>query len=147
MTPNVVNLLAWAEALESGAFDQCSEQLREAVIINGKLQIHGYCCLGVVTELAVRAGVQPRSAGPCVENCHHEIDHIENPTLWDHRRVAGEDEFLPAEVQHWLGIDEANPVLDGVMASTWNDKGADFGVIAALIREQYALPSRTRQDS
>jgi hypothetical protein len=47
-------LETWPEALESGEFQQCQEQLYRA-------DTNAYCCLGVACELLTRAGVLPRT--------------------------------------------------------------------------------------
>lgn len=84
-----------------------------------------YCCLGVLCDLAVRAGVT---------------------TVRDvlgYWRVYGDDEqanYLPTEVREWAGLDTGDPLVPhgGVETrlSTLNDASVPFSWIAALIEEQ-----------
>jgi hypothetical protein len=57
----------------------------------------GYCCLGVLCEVAVKAGVQI-DVGPIPGN--PDLIHYD-----------GEVEHLPAAVVDWAGLDTNNPVV------------------------------------
>lgn len=111
--------------------------------LDGKdMQAHGglkdpqgkMCCLGVLCEIAVEEGVisEPRLGG---------IGYV-----YDDADSA----FLPVNVMHWAGLREINPTIDRVpltkptdeyrTASTlsfMNDRGENFGRIAAVINEQF----------
>ena len=108
----------WAQDLESGDYPQSSGYLRTE---------RGFCCLGVLCEQAVRAGVISRfglSYGTSPE------DPEKNAT------------FLPRKVMNWAGLDHADPYVDRrdnndtCSLSELNDMETSFGVIARLIREQ-----------
>lgn len=146
ITPNLDNIRAWAEALESGEFPQGRNVLRQDAP-DGSLE---YCCLGVAVELAVRAGVQPHEGNRFCkiiddvftqpEDVFSEDPHTHN--LW----CTHLEDDLPSEVCEWLGITDANPSL-GVntlevgssrTAITLNDDlKQSFVQIAARIRRKY----------
>lgn len=108
----------WVSALRSGEYEQGYERLKG----DGR-----FCCLGVLCDLAVDAGV---------------VDG------WRKKKVAdlvlnsigahGEVDFLPREVQEWAGIDEKNPVVDdGETLTGLNDvEGLSFEEIANIIEEE-----------
>ena len=58
---------------------------------------NGYCCLGVLCEVAIKAGVQI-DTGPV----------LHNPNLIHY---DGEVEHLPGAVVDWAGLDSNNPVV------------------------------------
>lgn len=111
----------WTEALESGEYPQTKNRLKDD---------DGYCCLGVLCELAVQAGV----ICPFVETEYGWVLRTES----DHEVEA----VLPLEVQIWAGLDNCNPhvVLEdagySVPISDPNDGGMSFEEIAKLIAEQ-----------
>jgi len=57
----------------------------------------GYCCLGVLCEVAIKAGVQ----------IEHSPVNL-NPGLWSY---DGNVEHLPDAVVQWAGLDTNNPVV------------------------------------
>jgi hypothetical protein len=66
----------WVAALRSGKYDQTTGALRDGV---------GYCCLGVLCEVAIEAGVP-------VQVYHGEEDEL-----------ASYDGHVPAPVRYGLG--------------------------------------------
>lgn len=114
-TPNLDNIRLWAEALESGEYQQ----------VKGSLQFAGrYCCLGVACEVAIKHGV-PVKRGNSI---------MAGVASYDNATGA-----LPVSVQEWLGV-PANPFLKDDVATNWNDsRGASFGVIAEAIREEFGI--------
>lgn len=112
---------AWTQALRSGEFTQGYGALYDST--RG-----GYCCLGVLCELAAKAGVVEKvnangavfykGTGIDQENCH-----------------------LPKAVQEWAGLDTPSPIayhegMDRPLAGI-NDAGrANFTIIADLIEGQ-----------
>ena len=104
----------WVAALRSGEYPQTTGCLRDA---------DGYCCLGVLTDLAVKDGVGGWGT---------DFD----PSLG----------FLPRLVVEWAGLAVSNPNLTGVIdgddtgdsypASASNDDGVPFSTIADAIEAQ-----------
>jgi len=113
---------AWADALESGEYEQGIGSLTS--VVNGKEQ---HCCLGVLCQLAVKAGVIPEPEG--------------SPTgarlLYG---KEGENSFLPLEVQEWAGAEERTwfNYNDELRGADWLNDIAElrFPEIAALVRTQ-----------
>jgi hypothetical protein len=102
----------WCAALRSGKYTQAKAGLRR----DG-----GYCCLGVLCDLAVKAGV------------------LTPPVQLDSHRwaFAGRLDLLPPVVADWAGIAEENPAVQGggdlIGLAEENDNGLPFGQIADLI--------------
>ena len=102
----------WVAALRSGEYPQATGCLRNDV---------GFCCYGVLTDLAVKAGVG-------------EWGTDFDPSLG----------LLPRLVVDWAGLVDADPYLAGfdadpylaVPASVWNDAGLPFTAIADAIEAQ-----------
>lgn len=117
----------WTEALRSGEYSQTTNCLRDE---------SGYCCLGVLTDLAVKDGV----IGPW------ELDSLDgqfSATYHDSEGFdCGEEAVLPPPVIEWAGLDSSNPHvrLDEdeypVPISDPNDNGYEFNFIADLIDRQ-----------
>ena len=127
MEPNKENIKLWAEALESGEYKQGQGCLKRT-LPDGTAE---YCCLGVATVVAMKAGVH-MTIGPC------DMKTYENETAYD-----GEASVLPAAVMDWLGVDYCNPILTDVNgrqegAYAWNDQvNATFPEIGAMIRHTF----------
>ena len=135
------NAIKWAEALESGEFNQAKSQLRDS---------NGYCCLGVACE------VFRRETGKGV--------WIESVRVFKLKLLCGEGELvqsrrwtfmldgevfvggLPPEVTSWLGLKTKNGQFMTDNENTWlteiNDS-TDLGFkhIAKLIRNEPTLYS------
>lgn len=120
----------WTAALRSGEY----EQGREYLSSDGK-----FCCLGVLCDLAVRAGI---------------IEQYTTYTPYtDYGQ--GDDEILPSEVAAWAGLageNRQNPVTnpEGIDGLLWsrrgerhptlaelNDGGTPFAKIAEVIEAQF----------
>lgn len=88
----------WVNALRSGEYEQGKYQLHYQ---DGA--INEYCCLGVLCDLAVKAGVDV---------------HLEK----DGTSVSYGDQTgaLPGPVQEWAGLDVANPMTP-IMSSHIHD--------------------------
>jgi hypothetical protein len=106
----------WTTALRSGEYTQDSGKLRSR---------GGYCCLGVLCELAALEGVIPAA-------------HVEeeDEMYW----YDGERQFLPYSVVDWAGLADADPRVrvDDVINNTLselNDDGRTFDEIAGFIEE------------
>ena len=104
----------WCAALRSGEYRQAQGQLRRG---------DGHCCLGVLTDLAMRAGV----------GSHLRWGDEDDSGL----SVEGE---LPDEVREWAELRDNDPTVDpGKPGALWhtlawhNDNGEAFAEIADLI--------------
>lgn len=129
---NKINGSAWVEALRSGKYVQGKNALHQ---INGQGCEHTYCCLGVVTELAVTAGVLPAGVLWEVVQENARYHYLAYET-WG--QTSG---FLPESVGKWLEINECIDFqIDGRTESpvTLNDVlGYSFYQIADLIEAKY----------
>ncbi len=117
----------WVDALESGAYVQGNGALRTT---NENLSRDEYCCLGVLCDLAVAAGVIP--------------EPVNDPSggNWYRYGETREPCYLPREVMTWAGLNERSPglpdgVVEGVSLADMNDKGCSFSEIALQIREHF----------
>lgn len=113
----------WCAALRSGEYRQGQNNLK---CTDGRL-----CCLGVLCELAVGAGVIAR---PRLDDANQRFLY-EDAGMPD----GGNGALLPPKVREWAGIEGNNPVVkteEGQSPlSGINDKGAPFAAIADLIEE------------
>jgi hypothetical protein len=110
----------WTTALRSGEYKQ-----GEGTLAHGGR----YCCLGVLCELAVEAGVipKPTQVAPGTPYYYGVGDE----------EKRGE---LPESVAVWAGLliapdkPQGDPLIGDQTAAAWNDEeGADFNKIADLI--------------
>lgn len=123
MKPKIRTL--WTDNLLSGDYEQCSGQLRRV-----KDDKSRYCCLGVLHDLAVKAGatawVQPET-----------------------RRDLDTSGFPPPETVGWAGLTEDNPVIHTVGNRVINatmandDLHWDFPQIARAVLGQ--VPTLTKR--
>lgn len=113
----------WLEALRSGKYPQGRSVLRNTG--------EQFCCLGVLCELAVEAGVAT------VERPRDENAYVYSS--------AGDRQcgVLPAGVSAWAGLNAGNPLVsikegpDNLRTlSALNDGGTTFGQIANYIEGQ-----------
>lgn len=112
----------WLEALRSGEFTQG----------RGALQRDGeFCCLGVLCELAVRAGVAIVAKKTIMGVYYAGIGNVDADRC-----------FLPDPIRVWAGLDEVAPLVrdaeDGfpVSLAALNDtSGTTFAMIAERIEE------------
>ena len=120
----------WCNALESGEYKQGRGVMRD--------RDDNYCCLGVLCDLAVKAGVIGEPIQPMYSRGYGYGESITMSAL------------LPYEVQDWVDIESCDPELrywdDGVYRESSctfeNDCGdRDFTGIAALIRANYLEPA------
>lgn len=110
----------WLAALRSGEYEQGKFSLRSAE--------DKFCCLGVLTDLAVKAGV-----------CEWEFRGF------DPYRSGGHDGQLPYSVQDWAAVSGWGALRIPVdyqdsscftLLSALNDAGATFLEIADIIEAQ-----------
>lgn len=107
----------WVNGLRSGEYSQG----REALNVCGR-----YCCLGVLTDIAVKKGVLSE----------HKLSDLMSGMV----AYGSEDEthILPTEVQEWAGLESGNPQINGSCIAYWNDFiGKSFNELADMIEEEY----------
>lgn len=109
----------WTAALRSGEYPQGTGALNE----DGK-----FCCLGVLSELAVADGVVERQAVSLMGPAMHSY------------AVAGSEEvntgFPPMEVREWAGMFSRTGDFRGdsrAPLTSINDSGTPFAEIADII--------------
>lgn len=104
MKPEIKAL--WIDALNSGEYSQARGTLRELDRATGN--VVGYCCLGVLTDLAEKAGVvkaKPREAEN--QTCTYYIPANGSEGMY------GENSGLSHEVREWAGMDSASGGFSG----------------------------------
>lgn len=138
---NKNNMLAWAEALESGDYEQGVGALC-AVNSDG---VARFCCLGVATEVAIANGVALERVDAGVAGYRPAGELL----------AAQETAHLPDLAMEWLGLGQINPVIGyslcgsgacedptcrKITATAANDDLVlSFGQIAAMLRKFYQL--------
>jgi hypothetical protein len=86
----------WLAALRSGEYAQTQGTLhRLGQNYDGRPA--GYCCLGVLCDLAVKAGVTK------------ELPYTSDRTSFGKDASDKESAFLPTSVQGWAGLENSNP--------------------------------------
>lgn len=115
----------WVSALRYGSYEQTGGALHK--------QDGGFCCLGVLCDIAVKDGVIPEP----------EVNPEGNYRYGGEEGYFGSSLVLPRKVREWAGLEE-NPwveyTLDGVETngpiSNLNDDGGDFPYVASVIEDQ-----------
>ena len=134
MKPEIKKL--WIDALLSGEY----EQGRGVLCRNNLDGTTEWCCLGVLTDLAIKAGI-------VMEIKMADSDDPSNPNA-----VFFDDshEKLPVKVQEWSGIetdlgeysyediniDDDDIVIDQTLAED-NDNGTTFKQLASIIESYF----------
>lgn len=119
MSMNEEIKVRWVEALESGRFVQAKGSLRKKLGSGG----YGHCCLGVLCELALEAGLLVRG----------------RRETYVSRAADGEvaSIVLPRVVMEWAGLEQCNPyVSENTTLADLNDRGESFRYIAREIKEK-----------
>lgn len=106
----------WVDALRSGEYQQTHGNLWDS---------DGFCCLGVLSDLAVKDGV-----------VEWDLGVIQDPET-DHRSAG----LLHDKVIDWAGLERRDPEVTDqkdrpTTLSIINDMGEPFTVIADIIEEQ-----------
>jgi hypothetical protein len=119
----------WIAALVSGAYKKTVGRLHR--LLGGKKGQDRWCCLGVLCDLAIKAGVNV----PITSNKERE-------ERWG-REFDGKVDYLPDSVMAWAGLSKCNPMVYGDVLSIHNDGGAghpggrSLRTIAAMIGGTY----------
>jgi hypothetical protein len=114
----------WIKALRSGDYVQGRGALRS--------EDNRYCCLGVLCELAVSAGVLSEADTSLDTGCY-------SYPLPDGSRETG---TLPRPVQWWSGVESSTGRFifapgEAAALSQLNDGGCTFGQIADTIEREF----------
>lgn len=115
MNPEVQQM--WTAALRSGDYKQGINGLHIVTPEGGE----SYCCLGVLCDLAVEAGVSERKRDSNLKG--FEVSY------------EGNFAWLPDSVIEWAGLSMNNPIVNGMDLASLNDQGTEFDHIADLIEE------------
>lgn len=102
----------WVEALRSGKYKQGKERLKSE---------QGFCCLGVLCDLAVHDGVGQWN-GQCFTTDDKSVEYMP-----------------PQKIKDWSGLRMGVPLMTEIglsQAHVLNDQGISFEKIADLIEEQ-----------
>lgn len=100
----------WVENLENGSYEQGVGLLR---------QNDEFCCLGVLCDMAVKAGIIPPA------------NKVASTWFYD-----GEAEILPTLVREWVGLISPNGNFGGSCLSEMNDNEKTFAEIAEFIKTE-----------
>ena len=109
----------WLEALRSGEYKQVDGFLRT--------RSDGYCCLGVLSQIASDEGVvdQPKE--------------VNGAYRWTNENGASNNMYLLPEVMEWAGLDSHSGSITTedyhLSLSQKNDEGTPFSEIADLIEK------------
>ncbi len=115
-------IAGWLEALTSGEYKQTKGALHRK---KGKKE--GFCCLGVLCDLAVKAKVIPAPEQSDKTNCNGSVSYS----------YEGDEGVLPDAVKDWAGLktdcgnfddEDDDESLAGI-----NDDGKKFATIAKII--------------
>jgi hypothetical protein len=111
----------WVAALRSGNYTQGTTVLRGPG--------NRFCCLGVLCDLAVKAGVIKDPVSP--------TRHIVYGKFTNTYYYAGNTQVLPDAVTEWAGLSSPNGYIKTIRRSlgSLNDSGTSFDKIADLIEE------------
>lgn len=126
----------WIRRLKSGYYKQVGGGLCK---IDTEGKTVGYCCLGVLTAMAVEAGVvqwDPKAEEYGWRGVRkNENERGDGPNLF-------ECSLTPIQVAEWSGLRRRNPNVgeseDGVpqTLASLNDAGRSFKEIAKIIKEK-----------
>lgn len=137
----------WTEALRSGDYTQATGALVDVDGSNG--EIVGHCCLGVLCDLAVKAGVKVDYEGPKEHRGEYDPTDPED-VYWTGVTYDGADALLPKSVRDWAGMKTNDGSIEipwdepdnSEMENDWtdslagmNDSGKSFRQIANLIEK------------
>lgn len=123
----------WIVALESGEYAQgigALHQIKEEML-NDKVYPAGYCCLGVLCEIAIKNG----------------LDVVKIETDVYKEAYDKTCDFLPVKVKDWAGMNTVTGEFDcpnddpddsdTAELTDLNDNGKTFKEIANIIRENW----------
>lgn len=126
MNENIKTL--WLEALRSGDYQQGKSVLQG----DGK-----FCCLGVLCDLAERAGVIEGVSQPSARTDYETVRVYKD----GYAGTFNQTEVLPLKVRDWAQISDASPLVSlpamNPSLAELNDSGMSFNEIADVIEEHF----------
>ena len=115
----------WVDALRSGEYGQTKGVLHRTEEVRDDDLPVGYCCLGVLCDVAIKAGVQVR--------VDVDIEH-------GNAHYDGDWMALPESVKNWAGLKVSSPAVPfghedclESLAELNDEAGLNFDEIADLI--------------
>lgn len=111
---------SWVEALRSEEYKQGANALHR----NGT-----FCCLGVLCDLAVKAGA--------AKVFDLDLDLGAKNTYYGSTVDDSNAYLLPRVVQEWAGLNSDSPFAGDFELTVLNDNGVSFKDIADVIEEQF----------
>lgn len=142
----------WTDLLRSGNFNQGSQKLHTSTRNEDGTERHEFCCLGVLCELAVEAGIVDRvELSPADGYEGPDVTYAYVPKVDPTDRTAVH--YPPQEVAEWAGLRDTNPYVNTTpedfpsgdreylraqrqVIANANDDGAPFTKIADIIDDQ-----------
>lgn len=128
------NRQKWLDALRSGKYRQGTSYLKKYDPIKKKSY---FCCLGVACELAIKDGLKIEVEK---ELGLMDIDKKEYNTVF---RFDNKSDYLPYDVQQWLGVTESDPSIKDHNNEFYNvsilndEKNYKFKQIADLLEDNF----------
>ena len=123
----------WIAALLSGDYEQGKAYLHTQNTLGKEDK---FCCLGVLCDLAVKAGVIPEPKKLYSEVfLYGALDEVLEDEDISTSFNTRDDKVLPFAVGQWAGLDDPNPAIGGYTLAYANDKGGTFTTIAKLIEK------------
>lgn len=155
MAINKERLAKGIEALRSGEFPQCHKSLREvvrSVDTEGNMDTKlGYCCLGVLTEVALRDGAPNiRRQKDDGDGQGHNWFEVFVPADLTHdcgsgdcgrrqdRWVMGSNGLLPLVIQEYYGFSSNDPVVKHPTAASEHITASGLNDVLRLPLDQIA---------
>lgn len=128
MNPEIKAL--WLTELRSGKYEQVKSSLRNTDE-EGRV---GYCCLGVLCELAEQAGVVTRTDPDDIGDSRYQGADRKGA-----RFNITSTTYLPDAVIEWSGLGTDDGDIPGTTESlaSLNDHGSTFEEIADVIEEKF----------
>jgi hypothetical protein len=136
----------WVAALRSGRYEQAHGKLRAAW---GEKE--GYCCLGVLCEVAIEEGLEVRTMTYTEDVWAEGVNHEGVVTRYSTENwgtvpqdPVWEGAYLPLGVMQWAGLSEPDPTVRGMNVdypddentlAGLNDSGLSFERIADIIEQ------------
>lgn len=125
----------WVAALRSGEYTQTKGYLKTA---------DGYCCLGVLCEIAVQDGiVEQTMTSPEVFTAQGDQLSPEHYAFGEYNDTAE----LPTVVEEWSGLKDVTTRIENPNYTGWqefytlidlnDDQGYDFNAIADVIEKSF----------
>lgn len=159
--PNQQVMQQWYEDLLSGAYSQTKRTLQRVSPGDPDLDAGdvGFCCLGVLCDQAVKAGVIP---DPSIYDEPLGGGHVMDYGGGDPETEDGAGTaFLPPKVQEWAGLTDRNPWVTYVTPDFHDDdevhtrsanlsdlndeEGLSFAEIAELVKDNFIVKPNAGQ--